>query len=182
MQLKSDAIQQACRTVNGKRRVAEMYPFMQQYFDAYGISTIGAEVMFVAQVLHESAEFRYLRELGNDKYLDKYDTGKLAADLGNTPEDDDDGQRYCGRGLIQITGLRNYTDLSKDTGIDFVAHPEWLEEPEYAVMSACWFWQKRKLNLYCTDIRAATRRINGGYNGLQERMDYWTKLMKGAGI
>ena len=180
MQLTLAHIQQACRTERGKARAAIFYPWFQHYFDQYGISTIGAEIMFLAQVMHESGEFRYVRELGNDAYLDKYDTGTLAARLGNTPEDDDDGQKYRGRGLIQITGKRNYTNLARDTGLDVVDHPELLEQPEYAVVSACWFWHKNNLSKICTDIRSVTRRINGGLNGLQDRMDYWAQLSKGV--
>ena len=63
---------------------------------------------FIAQIGHESGQFRYVRELGNDQYLSKYDTGSLAKRLGNTPEADGDGEKYRGRGLIQITGRSNY--------------------------------------------------------------------------
>jgi putative chitinase len=180
MQIKPVHIQSACTTVAGKMRVDKFYPYFVKYFDKYGISTIGAEAMFLAQVMHESGEFRFVKELGSDKYLDKYDTGTLAARLGNTPEDDNDGAKFCGRGLIQITGLRNYAALSKDTGIDFVGNPELLEQPEHAVMSACWFWHKNNLGKICTDIRSVTRRINGGLNGLEERQNYWQKLMRAA--
>lgn len=59
------------------------------------------QAAFIARVGHESGQFRYVRELGGEQYLSKYDTGSLAKRLGNTPEADGDGQKYCGRGLIQ---------------------------------------------------------------------------------
>lgn len=178
--IKLNDLQAACRTVKGKSNAAKFYPFFDKYFNEYGISTVGDEAMFYAQTLHESMDFSRTRELGSHGYLDKYDTGKLAVALGNTPEDDDDGQKYCGRGLIQITGKYNYAAIAKDTGIDFLAKPELLEQPEYAVLSACWFWRKKNLSKICTDVHAVTRRINGGLNGLQERMDYWQKLLRAA--
>lgn len=138
---------------------------------------------FMSQIEHESGGFKYLKELGGHKYLDKYDTGRLAKALGNTPEDDDDGQKYCGRGYIQITGLHNYKELSKDTGIDFVNKPELLEQEANAMLSAIWFWNKRKLNLLADkdDVRGITKRINGGFNGLADRikkLEKWKKLLK----
>lgn len=68
---------------------------------------------FIAQVGHEFGQFRYVRELGGDQYLSKYDTGALAKRLGNTPEADGDGRKYLGRGLIQVTGRDNYLASSK---------------------------------------------------------------------
>lgn len=68
---------------------------------------------FTAQVGHESGRFRYARELSGDEYLSKYDTGPLAKRLGNTPEADGDGQKYLGRGLIQVTDRDNYYVCSK---------------------------------------------------------------------
>ncbi|MBO5387618.1 MAG: hypothetical protein J6A59_05690 [Lachnospiraceae bacterium] len=106
---------------------------------------------------------RYVEEIASGK---KYEGRK---DLGNTQKGD--GMRFKGRGLIQITGRANYTELSNDVGINFVSQPLLLSLPEYAVMSACWFWDKRKLNKYADagEFKEITRRINGGYNGLEDR-------------
>ena len=99
---------------------------------------------FIAQIGHESGQLRYVRELGNDKYLAKYDTGRLAQRLGNTPEADGDGQKYRGRGLIQVTGHHNYEACSEALFGDsrLLNAPELLEQPVYAALSAGWFWQK----------------------------------------
>lgn len=142
-----------------------------------GINTPLRLSHFFAQIHHESGGFKFLKELGNDKYLDKYDTGSLAVRLGNTPEDDDDGQKYRGRGYIQITGLSNYKEISKDLKIDFVNNPELLEQEVNALLSAIWFWNKRKLNIYADrdDILTITKRINGGTNGLEHRKELLIK-------
>ena len=85
-------------------------------------------VAFIAQIGHESGQFRYVRKLGSDQYLSKYDTGSLAKRLGNTPEADGDGQTYRGRGLIQITGRINYTACGEALAFDLVNHPDLLEK------------------------------------------------------
>jgi len=140
-------------------------------FNKYGINTPLRIAHFMAQIEHESGGFKCLRELGSSAYLDKYDTGKLAFRLGNTPEDDNDGQKYCGRGYIQVTGKANYTTLSKDTGIDFLNHPELLEQEVNAMISALWYWGKHNLNKLADldNIETITKRINGGFNGLADR-------------
>ena len=96
---------------------------------------------FLAQVGHESGQLQYVRELGGDLYLSKYDTGTLAARLGNTPALDGDGQKYCGRGLIQITGRHNYQQCSVGVFGDerLLELPELLEQPRWAAESAAWF-------------------------------------------
>lgn len=95
---------------------------------------------------HE-ARLRPAREKGSgdgpdadpwDDYLEKYDTGRLAQALGNTPEADGDGVRYAGRGLPQLTGLANYRKASAALGVDFVSHPDKLLEPEHAVAVMVW--------------------------------------------
>lgn len=126
---------------------------------------------FLAQTGHESLGFTVLKEMGNDKYLSKYDTGKLAARLGNTPEADGDGQLYAGRGLIQVTGKFNYGQCSRALFGDdrLIDHPHLLEEPRYAALSAAWYWKKNNLNRLSNDIMAQTKAINGGYNGIEDR-------------
>lgn len=145
---------------------------------------------FLAQLGHESGSLYYVRELGNSKYFKKYDTGKLAIRLGNTPEEDGDGELYKGRGLIQLTGKANYRAFSKwyfgegEYENTFVDHPELVESPTPAVASAVWFWTKNNLNELADkdDILAVTKRVNGGTNGLQSRKDYLKVAKQVLGI
>ena len=146
----------------------------------YQIVGLKREAAFIAQVGHESGQFRYVRELGNDQYLSKYDTGSLAKRLGNTPEADGDGQKYRGRGLIQITGRANYADCGEALGLDLVNHPELLEKPQHACMSAAWFWSSRGLSTLADagKFDTITRRINGGQNGAADRQALYARALK----
>ncbi|MFJ4143537.1 glycoside hydrolase family 19 protein [Pseudomonas sp. NPDC089734] len=143
------------------------------------VSTLRAAA-FLAQVGHESGQLRYVRELGNDAYLKRYDTGQLALRLGNTPEDDDDGQFYRGRGLIQVTGRANYMACGEALGLDLLDHPELLEQPEHAAMSAGWFWDRTRLNALADqgNFLLITKRINGGTNGLADREAFYQRALK----
>ena len=135
---------------------------------------------FIAQIGHESGQLRYVREMGSDHYLSKYDTGSLAKRLGNTPEADGDGQKYRGRGLIQITGRANYAECGEALGLDLVNHPELLEKPQHACMSAAWFWASRGLNTLADagKFDTITRRINGGQNGAADRRALYAQALK----
>jgi putative chitinase len=150
--------------------------------DRYQINTPLRMAAFIAQVGHESCQFRYVLELGGDQYLSKYDTGTLAKRLGNTPEADGDGQKYRGRGLIQITGHDNYLACSKALFGDdrLLRTPELLEQAEWACKSAAWFWNSRNLNALADagDMNGITRRINGGLNGLAERLEFYDRAKK----
>ncbi|MCF5545057.1 glycoside hydrolase family 19 protein [Pseudomonas salomonii] len=141
---------------------------------------------FLAQVGHESGQLLYVRELGSDQYLSKYDTGTLAARLGNTPEADGDGQKYRGRGLIQITGRRNYLACSQALFGDdrLLQQPQLLERPQWACESAAWFWQSNGLNELADkdQFTTITRRINGGLNGLDERLQLWARAKAVLGV
>lgn len=159
-------------------------PVLNAAMGARGIVTPARQAAFIAQVGHESGQFRYLRELGNDQYLARYDTGTLAARLGNTPAADGDGQKYRGRGLIQVTGLANYRACGEALGLDLVNHPELLEQPQHAAASAAWFWQSRGLNTLADrgDFVGITRKINGGTNGLADRQALWERACKVLGV
>lgn len=146
----------------------------------YEINTPKRVAAFLAQLAHESGSLTYVREIGTGE---AYDVGKLAKRLGNTPEDDGDGERYKGRGLIQITGLSNYKALSKALSYDFVTNPEHLERPVAATMSAGWFWDQMNLNPLADedDFVKITKRINGGYNGMPDRVKHWDRCKKVLG-
>ena len=150
--------------------------------ERYQINTRLRMAAFIAQVGHESGQFLYVRELGGDQYLSKYDTGSLAKRLGNTPEADGDGQKYRGRGLTQITGHDNYLACSKALFGDdrLLRAPELLEQAEWAAKSAAWFWNSRNLTALADagDFKGITRRINGGTNGLAERQSFYTAALK----
>ncbi|MCF5708690.1 glycoside hydrolase family 19 protein, partial [Pseudomonas syringae] len=146
-------------------------PALNTAMGKYQIITRERIAAFIAQVGHESGQLRYVRELGGSEYLSKYDTGKLAERLGNTPEADGDGQFYRGRGLIQITGRANYAECGEALALDLISHPELLEQPEHAAMSAAWYWSSRGLNSLADkgEFLLITKRINGGTNGLADR-------------
>ena len=141
----------------------------------YGITTPLRLAHFFSQIAHESGGFKYLAELGGKSYFDKYEGRK---DLGNTQKGD--GYKFKGRGYNQVTGRANYSEISKDLKIDFINNPELLEQEVNAMISALWFWNKRKLNQFADldDIKTITKKINGGYNGLKERQEYLTQYKK----
>ncbi|MBA1192121.1 glycoside hydrolase family 19 protein [Pseudomonas entomophila] len=165
---------------NAGRNAGVFVPALNAAMGKWGIVTRLRRAAFLAQVGHESGQFRYVRELGSDKYLSKYDTGPLAARLGNTPEADGDGQKYRGHGLIQITGRDNHARCGEALGLDLLNHPELLEQPEHAANSAAWFWHKEGLNSLADKgaFVTITKRINGGTNGLQERQAFYEAALK----
>jgi putative chitinase len=153
-------------------RVDTFYNFLVSGMSYYNIEGKFIETAFLAQLLHESGEFKYVKELASGK---EYEGRK---DLGNIYEGD--GVRFKGRGLIQITGRANYEKLGTQMLGDserFIVKPELLEVPEYAAKSACWFWKSRGLNSV-KDFRLITKYINGGYNGLADRVKYFDRLDK----
>lgn len=143
-------------------------PLLTAAMEKHGIVTKLRRCHFLAQILHESGSLNYVREIASGK---AYEGRK---DLGNVQPGD--GVRFRGRGLIQITGRANYTEVAKDFGIDCINKPELLEQPEYAVLTAVWFWNKRNLNKWADadDIFTITRRINGGLNGIDDRKKYFS--------
>ena len=157
---------------------AEIFlPYLNAAMEEFEINTPVRQAAFLAQIAHESGSLRYVRELASGA---TYDTGRLAARLGNTPEDDGDGEKYRGRGLIQITGTANYSACSAALYGDsqhLLDHPELLELPDAAARSAAWFWWSRGLNELADagDFLRVTKRINGGTNGMDDRLAYWSR-------
>lgn len=157
----------------------KLYEKYKTLFEKNGLTTPLRIAHFMAQINHESGGFIYLTELGNKSYFTKYD-GRI--DLGNTKPGD--GYKFRGRGYIQITGRANYTEISKDLGIDFLNNPDLLSQEANAMLSALWFWNKRKLNQYADldDVKTVTRKINGGFNGLDHRKELLVKYKKELGL
>lgn len=158
----------------GRKRLPAFVAPLNAAMAEFGIDTPQRQAAFIAQLGHESGRFMYVRELASGS---AYDTGRLAERLGNTPEADGDGQRYRGRGLIQITGRANYQQCGLALGLDLLAEPELLEQPDLACRSAAWFWSSRGLNALADagEFDRITKRINGGQNGRDDRRALWAK-------
>lgn len=132
---------------------------------------------FISQIAHETASFLYAEEIASGAAYE----GR--SDLGNTQPGD--GKRYKGRGLIQLTGRANYAAYSKDSGVDYVAKPELVAtDPFVGVDVACWYWNKRGISKFADqdDVKAVTKAINGGYNGLDDRIQYLVRAKGVLGI
>lgn len=183
------------------QKVADTYAKLINQFGAkYGIDTPARLTMFIAQVAHESA--RFSRTVENLNYSadglkltwpKRFDTAaanvmarnpELIANhvysgrMGNVLPSD--GWRFRGRGLIQLTGRDNYKAFEQSSGHPVTVKPELLEQPEYALQSAMWYWDANTLNRFADagDLRGCTRAINGGYNGLDDRQALFNKATK----
>jgi putative chitinase len=153
---------------------------MIQAMNEAGIRDPMARAQMVAQAAHESGKFNYTSELGKDEYFKKYEGRK---DLGNTQEGD--GIKFKGRGFLQTTGRANYEDFSKAFGVDAVSNPGLLAADATAAAKSALFWFKKNANTVkfrmkeagtpgdWTNTKAVTRAVNGGYNGLEERIHYF---------
>jgi len=171
---------------------------LSEILPEYEINTPKRVAAFLAQCAHESGGFKFLKENLNyraetlvklfKKYFPTLEEAKkyekqpekiankiYGGRMGNGPEASGDGFRYCGRGLIQLTGKDNYTlfAASIDTPIEEI--PEYLQTFEGAIQSACYFWESTGLNKEADagDIKTMTRKINGGYIGLEDRIKHY---------
>ncbi len=160
----------------GRKRVPRFIAPLNAAMDKFGILDPACVAMFLAQIGHESGQLRFTEELASGHAYE------MRLDLGNVRPGD--GPRFKGRGLIQITGRSNYEKLSKDLYGDLrlLETPELLAEVEPACDSAGWFWRSRHLNQLCSDIRGCTRKINGGYNGLDDRNQLWIAAKSVLGV
>ena len=157
---------------------ATLFPFLTAAVNEFGIDQPARTAAFLAQLAHESAQFRFMEEIwGPTAAQRRYEPpGKLAGDLGNT--DAGDGRRFKGRGPIQITGRANYRRFGDLLGLDLVSGPEQAALPDVAFRIAGLYWSKKGLNELADRVtaeafREITRRINGGFNGLAERERFY---------
>ena len=165
---------------------------LEDTFAKYDINTVKRQAAFIGQCAHESGNFRTLQENLNysaeglmktwpsrfptKEIADQYarQPAKIAGKvyngrLGNSSEEE--AAKYLGRGLIQLTGKENYGNCGSGIGVDLLSNPDLLTTPEYAALSAGWFWNKKGLNSLADsgDIETMTKRINGGLIGLDDR-------------
>lgn len=161
---------------NAGRQAGVFVPVLNAAMDKYGIVTKLRIAAFIAQVGHESGQLRYVLEIWGPTAQQAGYEGRV--DLGNTVPGD--GSKYRGRGLIQITGRANSAACGEALGLDLINQPTLLEQPQYAAMSAAWFWSTRGLNTLADlgEFVKITRRINGGLNGLADRQALYEKALK----
>ena len=104
--------------------------------------------------------------------------------MGNGPPESGDGYKYCGRGLIQLTGKNNYVAFADSLEISPEEASEYLSTFEGEAQSACWFWESNKLNQWADkgDIVTLTKRINGGTIGLEDRIKHYEHALHVLGV
>ena len=162
-------------------------PFLQAAMTEFAIEAPARAAAFLAQLAHESGQFRFMEELwGPTAAQRRYEpVSTLATNLGNTQAGD--GRRYKGRGPIQITGRANYKRFGDLLGADLVSDPPRAALPEIAFRVAGLYWQKKGLNELADRVtddafREITRRINGGFNGLEDRRRFYAVARNVLGV
>lgn len=161
-------------------KLVEYLPHLTAAMAKYEINTPLRAAAFLAQLAHESGEFRWMEEIwGPTKAQQGYE-GR--ADLGNT--EPGDGKRFKGRGPIQITGRANYKKYGDLLGVDLVSNPDLAAKPEYAFQLAGAYWQTHGLNELADGeyFVSITKKINGGLNGQADREKYYETAKKALGI
>ena len=164
-------------------------------FEKFDISTPERQACFLGQCAHESGGFTALSENLNysaaslcrvwpkrfptvsdgqncERNPQKIANKVYANRMGNGDEESGEGFAYRGRGLIQLTGKANYEACGEALGVDLVSNPDLVATPEYAALSAGWFWDKNHLNKFAdeNDMTGLTKKINGGTHGIEDRV------------
>ena len=177
--------------------ISYWYSALEKLLPDYNIDNPQRLANFLGQCYHESGGFVFIKENLNyrwqslrkvfakyfptdqlaqqyEKQPQKIANRVYASRMGNGPEESGDGWRFCGRGLIQVTGRDNYSWFAASLQITPEEASEYMETFEGAAQSACWFWETNNLNKFvdANDIRGLTRAINGGYNGLDDRIKH----------
>ena len=191
-------LEQLKQIIPKNQYVGYWYEALAQLLPDYQIDTPQRTAAFLAQCAHESGNFVFIKENLNykaaslRKVFPKYfPTDELAQQYANKPaaianrvyanrmgngdEASGDGYKFCGRGLIQVTGRDNYSWFAASLGIEPEEASEYMETFEGAAQSACWFWETNNLNQWADrgDIVTLTKRINGGTIGLEDRKKHY---------
>ena len=185
---------------NAGRQAGVFVPVLNTAMNRYAILGTRRVAAFIAQVGHESGQLTRLVENLNysaeglmKTWPSRFDLVRATAAarkpeqianivyadrMGNTAPGD--GWKYRGRGLIQTTGKTNYVACGDALGVGLINHPELLEQPQYAALSAAWYWSVNGLNTLADagDLTKITRRINGGLNGQADRQALYDKALK----
>ena len=194
-------VQQLLQILPNAGQVAGVFvPVLNTAMGRYQIVGAKRIAAFIAQVGHESSHLKLLVEnlsYSADALRRNWPSRfsmELASSVARKPEQianiaysnrmgntaTGDGWRYRGRGLIHITGKNNYRECGEALGQDLIAHPELLEKPQHACMSAAWFWASRGLNTLADagSFSKITTRINGGQNGAADRQALYARALK----
>ena len=198
---------QLAELIKGNPYVDYWHSAMERCLPDYDINTPQRVAAFMAQCGHESGNFKFLKE--NLKYRaaslvkvwpkyfpnmdianqyagneEKIANRAYANRMGNGPESSGDGWRFCGRGLIQLTGRNNYQQFADSIETDINDIPAYLATFEGAVQSACWFWETNNLNKWADagDMLTLTKRINGGTLGLDDRIKHYQHALHVLGL
>jgi putative chitinase len=191
-------LEQLRQVIPKNKYVEYWHDALQQLLPQYQIDTPQRMAAFLAQCAHESGGFVFIKENLNYRWqslrktFPKYfPTDQLAQQyekqperianrvyanrMGNGAEESGDGWRFCGRGLIQVTGRDNYSWFAASLEISPEEASEYMETFEGAAQSACWFWETNNLNQWADrgDILTLTKRINGGTIGLEDRQKHY---------
>jgi putative chitinase len=196
-------------TVEQLKEMVPGNPYIDHWHEAfceilpdYDINTKPRVAAFIAQCAHESGGFKFIKENLNYKaasltkvwprYFPNMEVANAYAQkpemianrayanrMGNGPEESGDGWKFCGRGLIQLTGKDNYSRYAQSLEISLDEASEHLTTFEGCVQSAAWFWEANNLNQWADkgDILTLTKRINGGTLGLDDRIKHYNHAL-----
>lgn len=166
-------------------KAGEYLPHLQAAMDEFQITTYLREAAFLAQIAHESGEFRWMEEIwGPTQDQKRYEKPhSKAAELGNSQAGD--GKRFKGRGPIQLTGRFNYRRASQELGLandpqrDLERNPTLVALPEMGFRVAGLYWRQRKINepADIPDFREVTKRINTGLKNMEDRKKYYHRAL-----
>lgn len=195
--------EQLTHLIPNNKHIAEWKEALDKILPKYEINSKLRVAAFIAQCSHESGQFTVLHENLNyraetlvkvfPKYFpslavaiqyakqpEKIANKVYGGRMGNGPEATGEGFKFCGRGLIQLTGKDNYSKIAKDLGCEVDHLCEYMCTIEGALESACWFWKTHNLNEYADkkDMLTITKKINGGTNGLKERNENYALALK----